>query len=241
MPTNAKNLALRDPALAALVGAIHSVNFGNESSAGAADDFGDELGDDFGDDFGDELGDDFGDDFGDEIGAAPQRRRKINPAKARAAISLWNRTQRKQTVTAKREAILEPNRGSTSKIERYAFPLANLTVDPTFGVSSAYSASDQPDVTIRPRRVVSNIPTPALLMLAEVKVSNISVSVGHGAIDAFTWNAGGMGVTLDMPTIQPSQRASITGTWTALVPPGYAPGTTFPVSFTLIGPAKMAG
>src|SRR6185369_13355456 len=98
---NARQLAMRDPARAALMGAISGASFGfgadygasrvananarpprdfSRPSVGFGDDYG--FGDEMGDDYGAEYGDDYG--FGDEYGFGAARRRPARPAAAAA-------------------------------------------------------------------------------------------------------------------------------------------------------------
>lgn len=218
---NAKHLALRDTALAALVGAVASAEFGAE------------FGDDFGDDFGaDEFAGEFGDDFGAD---APVAAPRPTPQQALAA---WRAHSTKMANAKKRVRMLDPNGDSAVKVERYIFGLSQSV---TLGAATALALTGQPDVTIRPQRVVSNSPVPGFASLSVLQVSNVSVSIGAGAVDAFFFNANGVGVSLDMPTISPAQRATATGTTTTLVPPGYVQGAAYLFSLAFIGPSKMAG
>lgn len=218
---NAKSLALRDGALAALLGAVATADFGS--------DFGADFGDDFGaDDFG---ADDFGDDFGADAPAAPK-------PTAQAAMQAWQEKKARTMGAKRRLQMLNPNADSAVKIERYVFPISQNVV---LGAATALTLTGNPDVTIRPQRVVMNAPCAGFATISTMQVSNISVQIGGGALDAFFYNAGGVGVQMDMPTITPAQRASITGTTTVLVPPGYVPAAAFTFSVALIGPSKMTG
>jgi hypothetical protein len=218
---NSKSLAQRDPALAALMGAESGADFGSEASFGA--DFGD-----WQNDYG--MHGDFGNDFGADVA-------NISPT-PQAALSLFRNFQQQQAVTQARSAVLEPNRGSHVKVERYVFP---MSTDLVLGTASTISLSEQPDVTIRPQRLIVNAPVPGFCTFSNIKVSNVSVNVGPGSLDAFFYNAGGQGVSLDCPTLSPAQRATITGNYTGLIPTGYSDDATFTLSVAFMGPATMAG
>jgi len=235
MRPNASILAMRDPALAAILGAFSGGNFGSERSrshAGQAD-FGDE--DDFGDDMGDDVGDDagaeFGDDYGAEFGAAAVVRRPTQAAMIRA----WRARRAANRRTHRRELLLEPNKGSTQKVERYSFSVNQALV---LGTAAAIVASGNPDTTIRPQRVTMNAPTMGFATVTEIKVANVAVTVG-GIGDAFEYSPVGVGMSLDMPTLSPANRATVLGFYTGFVPPGFvlAAPYTFVASFK--GPASI--
>lgn len=235
MKHSAYSLAMRDPALAALMG------------VGVSDsDFGADFGSDFGGDFGDDLGadegfvgaDEMGDDYGDDFGAQASARGGLTTQQQVKLLAAWKRHRARQAVTAKRARILNPNANSLEKVERYIFPLSQ---EITFGVPSAISLNDRPDVRIRPQRITTNAPCQMFASLTDVKLANVSVKVGAGSIDAFTFGAQGVGVSLDMPTIEPSQAARVTGNYSGLTPPPFAGGTTTIFNVNLIGPATMAG
>jgi len=220
-PTN-KQLALRDPALAALVGALPGDNFGVE----------------FGDDF-----DDYGTEFADPYGAdapagamGPVSTAAIPAPTPQQAMALWRSHHANMQRSQRRGLLLEPNKGSSVKIERYVFSVSQVLTLGSGG-AGAVIASNNPDVTIRPQRVSTNAPTPSFVLLDNIKVANVSVVVG-GLVDAFDFNANGVGQTLDMPTLTPSNRASVSGEYTGLAPSPFSTGSfTFIVSFK--GPATI--
>lgn len=240
-------LALRDPALASVMGLIASrgTNFGFERRgrssfgdelAGESDPFGLEAGAEFGlgsmgaDDYGAEFGDEYGADFG-----AARRRRRPNPQQA---IAVFNKAQAMQERSAQRNRLLEPNKGSSIKVERYSFPLSNTIV---LGTAVAFSTlSGQPDTTIRPQRVTCNAPAPMFAFIQEIKVANVSVTIGSGLEDAWDYNANGVGQGLDMPTLSPANRATVLGSYSGFVPPGYVGGTSTSFTMTFKGPATIA-
>lgn len=236
---NSRQLAMRDPALAALVGALSGADFGAESSFGA-----EAFGEDYSEDpdldgsFGEEFGEEFGEDFGeDDFGAAPATR----PSPA-AAMALWNARRRAHALTLRRVMRLYPNKGSSLKLEQMSFPL-NPATNPTIGTAvSPLNMTNNPDVTLRPERISFNVPSAAMYIVSEVKTSNIGVLVGGAASqDAFFFNPQSVGMRLSCPTLGPSNRLTIVGAWLNLVPPGFVNGAAFPLSAIATGPAKMAG
>lgn len=217
MRPNAKTLAMRDPALAAALGAINGSDFGAEE------------------DYGDDYGAEFGDDYGAEApaGVRPLLRR---PAPNSAAMAqAFARMQAEQAQSRRRSAILDPNRGSNIKVERYSF---SLNAPVTLGTAVGVSVSRNPDVTIRPQRVTINAPTPGFFMVSEIKVANVSVTMGD-AEDGYNYSALGVGQTLDMPTLTPAMRASVIGNYTGVVPPGFVGASPYLLNFNFKGPASV--
>jgi len=230
MHPNAKTLALRDPALATLMGAIDG------------SDFGDDYGDDYGFEFGDEMGDEYGFEFGDEYGAeavaasrAPVRvARPVAPPPAVAA-KLWAAHRRASAHTERRARLIEPNKGSKIKVEKYIFSLSQAL---TLGAASAISISQSPDTNLRPQRVTMNAPTPGFVTVTNLKVANVSVTVG-GIADAASFSNNAVNTALDMPTLSPSNKATVDGNYTGYVPPGYVGAAAFMFVTSLIGPATI--
>lgn len=211
---------MRDVALAAAVGVISGADFGGE----------------FGTDFGD---DDYGGDFGDDYGAdapaaavATPTVPRFNPAQA---AQLWVKHHRGQANTQRRASILDPNRGSNIKVERYSF---NLNQNLVIGTASPVSITKSPDVTFRPQRTTVNAPTPGFVLIAEIKVANVSVTMGD-AEDAYNFSSLGVGQSLDMPTLTPSNRASVLGNYTGFTPPGYVGGSAYTLNVNFKGPASV--
>src|SRR5687768_14474294 len=177
-------------------------------------------GDDFGGDY-DFAGDfEFGDDdYGQD--ASPQ-----------AAQRAW---QNQQAMTERRTRLLEPNKGSRVKVERYSFGMSQtLTLDTAVAV-----AIDQaPDTYIRPQRITCNSPVPGFVTLTDLKVANVSVIVG-GTVDSFQYNANGVGQALDLPTLSPANRARAAGAYSGLTPTGYTATDPFIFVIGFTGPAQI--
>lgn len=224
---NAKVLALRDPALALLVGAIGESDFGIEDESDFGADF------EFGDDYGFEFGDDYGAEINQALAAATPAP-AIAPSKA-AIMQAWSRIQAEKQQTTRRAMLLEPNKNSRIKVERYTFAV-NQTL--ALGTPEALDMDNSPDVNIRPQRVTANAPVPGFATLSDIKVANVSVGVG-GTLDAFQFNANGVGQTLDMPTLSPANKARVTGNYTGLTPTGYTAAAAFEMVVSFTGPASV--
>lgn len=211
----AHQLIMRDPALAAISGAIGDGNA----------DFGGEFGSEFGDEFGD---DDFDTDtFAGDYDFGKEAVKQNSIAKRMA-----------QTVSLRRRAMLNPNKYSALKIEGYTFPLSETIV---LGTASALDMSSSPDVKIRPQRLACNAPAPMFAYFTQIKMANVDVMVGGASEDAYMYNANGVGQSLDCPTLTPSNRARITGTYSGFTPPGYTPGSTQTFTASFKGPSQMVG
>jgi hypothetical protein len=85
-----------------------------------------------------------------------------------------------------------------------------------------------------------NAPSPNFVLLTGLFVANVNVLVG-GTEDAFTYSAVAQGVILDLPTLEPANRATASGSYTGLVPPGFAIGFAFTFIVTFQGPSSIAG
>lgn len=239
-------LMRRDPAAAALMGALPGGSDFGMSRRGAprhsavvGSDFGDDFGE-FGDEFGDDMGDDMGDDYGDDFGAgAPARGRPSPAAMAKAYATLKRRNARR----TKRALLLDPNMGSELKIERYSFSV-NITdpatgLPPVLGTSSSLSGTNTPDTHFKPERAVMNVASVGLVLVNEIKVGNVAGTVG-GIGDGFEYSALGVGVSLSLPRMTPSTKASFLGAFTTFVPPGFVPGNAYPLVITFKGPSTLA-
>jgi len=216
---NAALLVQRDPAMAAIMGAM----------GGASADFGDEIGEfgddsDFGDDFGFTGADDFGDDF--DFGTDSKGGDMVAAKRALA----FKRVQQ-------RRALINPNANSSLKVERYTF---SISENITLGTAQAFATlTGQPDVTIRPQRLTCNAPSPMFAFFQVIRMANVNITVGTGQEDAFNYNANGVGQSLDMPTLNPANRATILGNYTGFTPPGFIPATVVPFTVTFKGPATL--
>lgn len=151
-------------------------------------------------------------------------------------MALWNAFQSQRLATQNRQGLIEPNRDSSVKVERYVFPLSQAI---TLGTAVALALQGQPDTTIRPKRLTMNAPAPMFATITDIKIANVSVSVGAGIQDAFDYNAQGVGQSLDLPTISPANRVTISGNYLGFVPPGYTNGTAVTFTATFKGPATI--
>lgn len=227
MRPNSRQLALRDTALAAQLGILahNGSNFGSEFSGEFASDFGD-------DEFGEEA--DFAGDDDGYMGADPAPIAK--PTAQQALAAYRNQAMAKRT-QAGRMRLLQPNKGSPVKVERYTFTIDTpLTIG---GGAVAINMNGQPDTQIRPQVLSINAPSVMFAILTEIKVANVSVSVGPGGEDAFNYSPLAPMRNLDMPTLTPANRATIRGTYTNYVPPGFAVGMGVTFSASFKGPASI--
>jgi hypothetical protein len=149
-----------------------------------------------------------------------------------AQIDYWRRQSERE---AGRLAMLDPNEGCSVKIARYSFSLNQQLV---VGTSTGINATLQPDTKIRPQRVIMNVTVPGFILITTIKVANVSVLVGASE-DAFTYSSLSVGVHLDMPTLDPSNRATVTGTYGGLVAAPYTVGYALTFVTTFQGPATV--
>ena len=161
---------------------------------------------------------------------------QLSPEMRRA---MWEYRQRRAH-TQRHRRLLNPNEGSDIKLERYSFSLFNMNntdlVIGTPGIEINYSG--QPDVRIRPERILMNAPSPGFATIQDIKVANVSATVG-GNSDAFEYSPLAVGTALNIPTISSSTRATVLGVYSGFVPPGFTPGATYPFTVTFQGIAEM--
>jgi hypothetical protein len=144
-----------------------------------------------------------------------------------------------EAATARRAAILDPNEHSRLKIERYSFSLSPAE-NFTLGTPVAFEATLQPNTRIRAQRVVMNAPVMNFVLVDSLQIANVNVLVGTTE-DAFTYNANGQGVMLDLPTLDPANRATVSGSYTGLLPPGYASEFSYQFIVSFQGPSTLVG
>lgn len=224
-----KQLVRRDPAMAALMGAIAGGDFGGEFG------FGDES--DYGGDFGDEDFGGFGD---DDFGAAAVAHRAPKPT-PQQALAAYHAHHMKRARNNQRVAKLDPNMHATTKVERYSFTLSQ---DVTLGTATSFTSaamSGAPDTTFRPQIITTNAPMPGFAYATSIRMANVNISVGSGSEDLFNYSAFAWGRSLDMPTLTPANKATVTGTTTTVTPPGFLAAATFTLTFNMKGPSLLAG
>ena len=166
----------------------------------------------------------------------------MHPNNQAQMMSIWNEHHARRMHTDRREMLLEPNRGSATKIERYSFALNSdqFTLGGAFG-QLLTGLSNRPTVTIRPQRMVCNAPVPGFAYVDNVLVSNVSATVGQSE-DAFNFSALAVGVHLDLPTITPANPVSVTASYSGIIPPGYgATGQQYIFVTSFQGPAAIVG
>lgn len=153
------------------------------------------------------------------------------------AAELWANMEGE---TARRARILDPNEHSRLKLERYSFslsPEANFTLG-TGPV--AFDATLQPNTRLRAQRVLANAPCENFVILDSLQIANVNVFVGTSE-DAWTYNPRAQGVMLDLPTLDPANRATVSGSYTGLLPANFASEFSFQFIVTFQGPSTMVG
>jgi hypothetical protein len=233
MRPNSHQLAMRDPALASIMGALPGSDFGAVRRAaprasaprrGTAS-------------FGD-MGFGFG--FGAEAPLAPPP-----PHVAHHAGHMLSEEQRRalhhhemmQHHTMNRAMLLDPNRYSTLKVQGYSFSLNQALV---IGAVLAFNVTLQPNSKIRPKRMVSNVPSPAMVTLSAVQVANVNVLIG-ASDDAYIYSPNSFSLENEFPTLDTSTRATMTGGYSGYAPVGFSPGFPYLFALTFQGPAALAG
>lgn len=245
MRPNAEQLSMRDPALGAILGLIGGADFGHELSDSVGSDFGSEFGADFGYNDFSPIGNDFdpyaamGADFGSfdwagesrygaDFGAAAAA--LAAPPTAQQLVQMRSAAVAKARKTSQRASLLEPNKGSAVKVERYSFGLSQALV---VGTAAAIVLAGNPSVDIRPQRICTNVPGPNYVYLTLIQVANVVVTVGTGVEDASDYANVAVSTVLDLPTLSTQTPARVTGNYFGFVPASYVLGaaTFFTTSF----------
>jgi hypothetical protein len=130
--------------------------------------------------------------------------------------------------------------GSDLSVERYSFSLSGNFVLGTAGTFGT-DFSGSPDTDFRPQIITANAPAPGFSYLSNLKMANVSVTVGPGEEDLYGISGPSWGRSMDMPTLTPSNRANADGRTTTFVPPGYTPAATYTLAINFKGPSKLAG
>ena len=117
--------------------------------------------------------------------------------------------------TEERGALLDPNKGSSVKVERYDF---SLNQSLTIGTAQGVDMTLQPSVTMRPVKLICNVPCQGFVSFLTIQVANVAITIGN-ATDAFTYTHNATG-QIDCPTICPANRVILTGTYSGRCPSG---------------------
>ena len=247
MGKKASDLAMRDPALAALMGVDGMTDFGTEEnfSLGGEADFGVES--IFGADWDEMDGEDamglssiFGVDAAAPAAVHPAHvahphhpLHHPNPAAQRIIAMHMKRNKHR----SQRALLLEPNMHSELKIERYTFSVNDVIL--ALGTSQALTASGAPDVNFRPEQVTINVVSPGMILITDGRVANVSFTVG-GTLDAWQFNANGVGRALSVPTLTPANKATVNANYTGLVPSPLSGTGSFQFVVSFTGPATLS-
>lgn len=151
-------------------------------------------------------------------------------------MQIIQRHHHREERTVHRELVLEPNKGSDVKIERYSFPLAQGLI---LGTPSALAMSGTPSVYIRSQRVTTNAPAYGFAYLTGIQTGNVGALVGSVGEDAADYNAGAFDSHLDLPTLAPGIPMVVTGTYSGFVPATYTSTNAYLFTISFKGPASM--
>lgn len=226
---------MRDPALAAALGILggptsnYGVDMGAEMGYGADAGYGADMGFDGG--FDGEVG--YGADAAMAPVAAAHLKNPHHPAHAHRTQAILHSHYAKNARTASRDRLINPNKGSSIQIQRYDFSLQQSL---TMGTAAAILMTVQPAVTLRPQRGTFNAPQLGWATISAILVGNVNGMAGQ-ATDAGIYGPTSVGVSLDLPSINPSNRLQVNGTYSGLVSPGYPANFSYPFTASFQCPA----
>ena len=141
-----------------------------------------------------------------------------------------------QKATTGRTRLLEPNLNSNVKVERYRFSL-NQAVN--VGTAANFTLSGAPDFNLRPQRVVTNVAVPGFILISEGKVANVSFTSG-GSMDAWELNANAVDSMLDIPTLSPANKATVLLNSTTFIPSGFTNTSVYTFIISFVGWSTIA-
>lgn len=128
----------------------------------------------------------------------------------KALSALWWRIR-----SMGRGGLLEPNRHSKIKVERYTFSVSKEIV---LGSPCTFEMANWPDVNLRPQNLVMNAPCAGMFIIEDLRVANVSCMIG-GPADAQAYSV--PGIKVDLPTMSPANRMTARVRYTGLVPPPF--------------------
>ena len=98
--------------------------------------------------------------------------------------------------------------------------------------------AQQPAVTLRPQRLITNAPSVGFVLFTSIQVANVAITVGQST-DAFSYSPSAFHSFIDAPTLSPANKATLTGTYTGTAPPPLSSGDAFIFVSTFQGPATI--
>jgi hypothetical protein len=104
------------------------------------------------------------------------------------------------------------------------------------GEPCRFNLSSSTDILFTPEQLHLNVPCMGLVLVHEVKICNVSMTVGTGAIDAIAYSKGEM--RLGGFEMYPANHVSLICEYTGYVPVGYSLGQKYTFSATFKGPGK---
>lgn len=240
MSHNARSLASRDPALSALLGHFVGGDFGAEMGSSR---YGGRYGGDFGMEFGAEFG--YGGDYGaDAAPATPSSPNHpdhpMHPANQAKMMALWKGHQTAQKRQQDRYMLLDPNHGSSLKVEGYGFSINGTVTALGTAQNGIVLGPAFPTSNVKPVAVVINTPAVGFLYVQNILISNVNVTLG-GQQDAFRFGAARVGMHMRLPLLTSSTPVQSTMNYSGFVPTGFAQNASFLIELGLEGPATLAG
>jgi hypothetical protein len=152
-------------------------------------------------------------------------------------ISTLESYRRRDLIVRKleQERCMDPNRGLAVKIGRYDF---SISTPITIGDATTFSTPRQPQTRIRSKRLFCNVPCPQFITLSALLVANINVFIG-GPSDAFTYASQSLDSVIDLPTLYPQNQMTVDGSYSGIAPAPFADGFSFNFIATVQGSAHL--
>jgi len=104
------------------------------------------------------------------------------------------------------------------------------------GEACNFALNSSTDILFTPEQLHLNAPSMGLVLVREIKICNVSMMVGTGAIDAFAYSKGEL--RLGGFEMYPANRISLICEYTGYVPVGYNLSQKYTFSATFKGAGK---
>ena len=163
-----------------------------------------------------------------------------------AMAEKWSESNKAYDRTAERRLLVNPNYGSTIKVEHYELALSEDVVIGTKHVFENLSGCPKIE-QFKPTSLVINVPCVFFAYITKIQGANVSVSLSENACDAYTFNALATRSHLHLPTMYAVNELTVRGYYTGLVPiltgngdsPIIAEGETVTITATFFGPSTI--
>jgi hypothetical protein len=128
-------------------------------------------------------------------------------------------------------ARLEKEKATLEVHGQYAFPLTHTV---KLGKAERFMVEATPQISMRPRRILSNSAAYEMFMIEMLTFANIEVLVG-GSDDAHHFHPSAFHMELELPSLTPLTSVRLVCKYTGKVPKGYKKGSPYAFNLSVMG------